>query len=83
MVTGKLLWSIGSPAGRAPELFDNDKDPHALGDVVWTVPPAGGQTPAQRWPLVHPSEADPEAGYRPPPYTIRFPLAHEPRGALA
>jgi len=69
-----MLWQIG-PA----DLVDTYKTPLALGDVVW----AAGATGDQRWPLFHPSEADPEAGYRPHPYTVRFALDHAPEGAYA
>jgi hypothetical protein len=71
---GRLLWSIGSEDGRSRELVDNYKDPNSLGDVVWT---AGGSAD-QRWPLFHPSEADPDGGYRLHPYTILFELDGKP-----
>lgn len=72
------IWRIG-PA----DLLDTYKTPLALGDAVWVVPSGGEPAPAQRWPLFHPSEADPEAGYRPHPYTVRFALDHAPAGAYA
>ncbi len=78
--TSRLIWSIGSHDGRSEQLVDNYKDPNMLGDVVWRVGTSPGEGP-QRWPLFHPSEADPEAGYRLHPYTILFPLEAEPQGA--
>ncbi|HET8631667.1 MAG TPA: polysaccharide lyase family protein, partial [Thermomicrobiales bacterium] len=80
-MTDEILWAIGAPDGRSPDLVDTYKTPNLLGDVVWTVPPAGQTAPPRRWPLFHPSEADPDAGYRPHPYTVVFPLDHEPAGA--
>jgi hypothetical protein len=74
------LWSIGSPDGRSPDLIDTYKQPTLLGDVAWRVP-SDGQPTQQRWPLFHPSEADPDAGYRLHPYTIEFSLAEAPREA--
>ena len=71
-----LLWSIGGQEGRSPDLVDNYKTPDAPGDVVWRVPADG----AQRWPLYHPSNADPLAGYRARPYRIEFGLDHAPSG---
>ena len=72
-----LLWSIGAPDGRSRDLLDNYKAPDLPGEVVWRV---GLGTP-QRWPLYHPSEADPDAGYRARPYRIEFKLEHDPAGA--
>lgn len=75
-MSDEIIWQIG-PA----DMLDTYKTPLALGDVVWVAGP--GTAPGQRWPLFHPSEADPEAGYRPHPYTVRFPLDHAPAGAYA
>ncbi|MGH2560857.1 MAG: polysaccharide lyase family protein, partial [Thermomicrobiales bacterium] len=72
------LWTIGSRDGRSADLFDNFKEPNALGDVLWQV----GASERQQWPLFHPSEADPDAGYRPHPFTVTFLLDDEPRGAF-
>lgn len=77
-MSDSVIWQIGPG-----DLLDTYKAPLALGDVIWLAPPAGGPAPAQRWPLFHPSEADPEAGYRPHPYTVRFALDHAPEGAYA
>jgi hypothetical protein len=77
-----LVWFIGSSHGRSPELVDNYKEPTSLGDVVWKA--AGSESlrdQEQRWPIFHPSEADPEGGYRFHPYTIEFRLDDEPVGA--
>ncbi|MGE5672794.1 MAG: hypothetical protein ACM3XM_02775, partial [Mycobacterium leprae] len=72
----KLLWSITDK-----DLVDNFRQPDLLGDVVWQVPSAGGAEGPRHWPLFHPSEADPDGGYRLYPYTVVFPLAAEPTGA--
>lgn len=76
----QILWSIGSADGRSPDLIDNYKEPALPGDVVWNVPGDGPAT-QQRWPLFHPSEADPDGGYRLHPYTITFSLDHRPEGS--
>lgn len=60
------VWQIG-----AADLYDNYRQPSALDPVRWQV---GGPHPPQRWPLFHASEADPEGGYRPHPYVIKFEL---------
>lgn len=73
-----VLWTIGAPDGRSADLFDNFKDPNALGDVRWRI---GDSAADQRWPLFHPSEADPDAGYRLHPYEIEFCLDEAPAGA--
>ncbi|KIL42185.1 hypothetical protein SD70_03250 [Gordoniibacillus kamchatkensis] len=72
--TEKVLWSIGSAAGYSGELFDNYKDPNRLGDIVWDADLRASTEGGRQWPMFHPSEADPEAGYRHHPYTIRFSL---------
>ncbi|WP_374713393.1 glycoside hydrolase family 38 N-terminal domain-containing protein [Symbiobacterium terraclitae] len=73
MSQGKRLWQIG-PA----DLVDNYRRPDLTGSVVWdAAAPAG----TRRWPLFHPSEADPDGGYRPYPYVIQFALPDEPQGA--
>lgn len=73
----QAIWSIGTA-----DLIDNYKAPAMPGEVVWRVP-HDGSAPAQRWPLFHPSEADPDGGYRLYPYAIEFDLDHEPSGAYA
>jgi hypothetical protein len=73
-----IIWQIG-PA----DLLDTYKTPLALGEVSWLASAAGEPAPAQCWPLYHPSEADPEAGYRLHPYTVHFALDHTPAGAYA
>ena len=75
----QLLWSIGAADGRSLDLIDNYKEPHMLDDVVWRVS-SGDQKIVQQWPSYHPSEADPEAGYRLHPRAIVFDLDHEPTG---
>ena len=72
------LWAIGAPDGKSDELMDNYKEPNNPGELVWRI---GDEQGPHRWPLFHPSEADPEAGYRLHPYTILFDLEHEPAGA--
>ncbi len=76
----QLLWAIGPASAHSPDLIDNYTDPLVVGDVVWRVP-ADGQQMEQQWPMYHPSEADPEAGYRLHPYTILFNRAGEPAAA--
>ena len=66
----EVLWEIGSADGRSGDLIDNYENPLGVGEVVWRVGESG-----QRWPLFHPSEADPEGGYRRHPYAIEFPRA--------
>jgi alpha-mannosidase len=73
----RAIWQIG-PA----DLLDTYKAPTALGDVVWEAPAPAAAAP-QRWLLFHPSEADPDAGYRLHPYTVRFALDEEPGAAYA
>jgi alpha-mannosidase len=74
-----VVWTIGAADGRSPDLYDNYKAPLAPGDVVWRVADAPG--PDRRWPLFHPSEADPDAGYRLHTYTVEFDLEREPARA--
>ncbi len=52
-----MLWRIGAPTGHSADLVDTYKQPNLLGDVTWTVGAEG-----QRWPMFHPSEADPLGG---------------------
>jgi hypothetical protein len=40
-----------------------------------------GDKKNQKWPLFHPSEADPDGGYRLYPYTIQFHLDEEPNNS--
>ena len=61
----EALWSIGGA-----DLLDTYKQPNLLDGLVWR---AGGR--GQRWPLFHPSEADPDSGYRLHPYAILFDVA--------
>ena len=58
------LWRIG-PA----DLVDNYRQPNLPGAVRWRAGAAD-----QRWPLFHPSEADPDGGYQIHPYVIEFAL---------
>lgn len=85
------LWAIGSPDGKSADLLDNYKQPNGLGAVVWRIDPsdAAGQATMEterasqtgaKWPIYHPSEADPEAGYQLHPYTILFNLDQSPTG---
>jgi hypothetical protein len=64
------LWEIGEA-----DLVDTFTQPELLGDP--TV------RPGDRFPLYHPSEADPEAGYREHPYTVAFDLAEGRPAELA
>jgi alpha-mannosidase len=52
-----------------------------VGDVVWVVQNDNSGQGQQRWPLFHPSEADPDAGYRQYAYTIVFRLDTQPQDA--
>ncbi|PYI53526.1 glycosyl hydrolase-related protein [Paenibacillus flagellatus] len=83
-MTERRIWSIGSPDGKSADLYDNYKTPTVPGDATWRVPsdPAAGNG-SQRWPIFHPSEADPEAGYRTYTYGIEFELADRPAGNCA
>ena len=71
-----LLWRIGSPDGRSPDLVDNYRDPAHFGEATWIV----GKSD-QRWPLFHASEADPDGHYRPYIHTVRFALTGSPSPA--
>ncbi|QGH33637.1 hypothetical protein GI584_06225 [Gracilibacillus salitolerans] len=73
------FWQIGSTEGKSNQLVDNYKDPTLFADVVWNVEDAHHTN--QKWPLFHPSEADPEFGYKRRPYTIKFNLDHQPQGS--
>lgn len=73
----QTLWSIGSRDGRSEQLIDNYKQPDIIGKVIWDV----AEGTEQKWPLFHPSEADPDSGYRLHPYQIHFDLDHEPTGS--
>ncbi len=75
----QLLWLIGAANEHSPELIDNYTNPLMVEDVVWRVAADGQQN--QQWPIFHPSEADPEAGYRLHPRTIVFSLDHAPAAA--
>lgn len=76
MIAAPPLWAIDTS-----DLVDTYKEPNLLGDVVWRVPRAGEEVAEQRWPLFHPSEADPEGGYRLHPYTVEFWLDEAPAGS--
>jgi alpha-mannosidase len=67
----RLLWSIGSPDGRSNQLVDNYKEPNLFTHHIFHV---NKDHENQKWPLFHPSEADPDAGYQFHPYTITFNL---------
>lgn len=69
-MVGEPLWAIGPD-----DLLDNYERPDPDASVVWR-PGAG-----DRWPLFHPSDADPDAGYREHPYAIEFELADAPAEA--
>lgn len=77
----KRLWSIGAADGISPQLFDNYKDPNRLGDIVWDADEEGSAARGERWPMFHPSEADPDSGYREHPYTVRFTVRGAPAAA--
>jgi alpha-mannosidase len=81
------LWQIGSADKPSPDLVDNYKNPNMLGDVIWQVKNAGShelshglENDGQKWPVFHPSEADPEGGYQFHPYRVRFELEDDPTG---
>ncbi|HBY98156.1 MAG TPA: hypothetical protein DEP84_30140 [Chloroflexi bacterium] len=74
----EVLWSIGSRDGRSEALVDTYTEPNRLGNVIWRVATSVSEPQAQRWPLFHPSEADPDAGYRLHPYSIEFLLDSAP-----
>lgn len=59
-----VCWAI-----EPEDLLDTYKTPLALEGATWRP-----GLPPRSWPLYHPSEADPEAGYRPHPYTVCFSL---------
>ncbi|MDF2628779.1 MAG: hypothetical protein K0R39_2610 [Symbiobacteriaceae bacterium] len=68
----RILWSVQS--------FDNNyTQPDRPGRFVWRATDGEWEGP-QQWPLFHPSEADPEAGYRAFTYTVEFSLDEEPAG---
>lgn len=71
-----VLWSIGSPDGHSEQLVDNYKEPKLLENVHYHVDDAS----TDKWPLFHPSEADPDSGYCLHPYKISFQLEEEPVG---
>lgn len=73
----KVIWSIGSTESGAEDLFDNYKDPNRLGDIVWDADAKCSSTLGTKWPMFHPSEADPDGGYRLHPYTIHFSLEEQ------
>jgi alpha-mannosidase len=75
-VNEQQLWSIGSDDGRSEQLIDNYKQPDLFDEVVWNV--SAKEQLEQKWPIFHPSEADPDFGYRARPYTIKFDLPYEP-----
>lgn len=72
-----VIWSIGSTESGAADLLDNYKDPNRLGDIVWDAEAKCSSTQGTKWPMFHPSEADPDGGYRLHPYTIQFSLEDE------
>jgi hypothetical protein len=72
-----VLWSI-----EAPDFVNNYGNPNMLGDVTWRVPPRGRKEEGSvRWPLFHPSEADPDSGYRRHPYVVEFEVEGVPADA--
>lgn len=75
-MTAQRLWWIG-----APDLVNNYADQSQTGDITWRVPPGGREEGPVRWPLFHPSEADPDSGYRLHPYTIEFHVEGQPADA--
>lgn len=70
----KLIWQIGEPNSDLRGFQDNYRDPDAVTRRVWTIGENGRQTDADSWPLFHVSNADPDGGYKPHPYTVRFRL---------
>ncbi|SDO39340.1 Polysaccharide lyase family 4, domain III [Paenibacillus sp. yr247] len=73
----KVIWSIGSTESGAEDLFDNYKVPNRLGDIIWDADAKCSTTKGTKWPMFHPSEADPDGGYRLHPYTIQFNLEEQ------
>ena len=79
---GKLVWQIGQPDKNYAELaiarnyggFAGRFDRQPL---VFEI---GRGDPARDWPFIQPGPIDAWAGNREHPFTIRFPLAEEPRG---
>jgi len=74
----QLLWSIGAKDGRSTQLVDNYKQPTIFDGHVFNV---DEEPETQDWPLFHPSEADPDAGYKLHPYLIKFSLNEIPSGS--
>ncbi|NUK30272.1 hypothetical protein HT574_09270 [Parageobacillus sp. VR-IP] len=77
----QVIWSIGSSNGCSREFVDNYKQPDLLGNVVYYA--TNQEKSTQKWPLFHPSEADPDGGYRFYPFTIKFHLSEQPKGDYA
>ncbi|GGH84824.1 hypothetical protein JOD43_003085 [Pullulanibacillus pueri] len=71
-----ILWSIGSPDGHSEDLIDNYKNPNITEGINYCV----DEHSSAQWPLFHPSEADPDGGYRLHPYKITFQLEEKPEG---
>ncbi len=68
----EIIWSIGSKGGRYGQLLDNYKEP-ITDEVLYDIE-KNKEGSVQKWPLFHPSEADPDSGYRHHPYKIKFKL---------
>ncbi|HWI65967.1 MAG TPA: glycoside hydrolase family 38 C-terminal domain-containing protein [Symbiobacteriaceae bacterium] len=68
----RILWSVTA-------FHNNYTQPDRPGDFVWQAAGGGCEGPRQ-WPLFHPSEADPEAGYRCYRYGVAFGVDEEPSG---
>ncbi|HYF91066.1 MAG TPA: hypothetical protein VD969_02345 [Symbiobacteriaceae bacterium] len=66
----RIIWSVS-------EFFNNYRQPDRPGDFVFRATDGEREGPAA-WPLFHPSEADPEAGYRTYTYTVIFDLPADP-----
>ncbi|SFE98935.1 Glycosyl hydrolases family 38 N-terminal domain-containing protein [Paenibacillus catalpae] len=72
MNKGPLIWQVGEPNSDLRGFHDNYRDPDTVTRRVWTIGENGKPMDAEPWPLFHVSNADPDGGYKPHPYTVRF-----------
>jgi hypothetical protein len=81
----QVVWQIGRPDKSYAEFALARNYPAFQGrfgqqPLVFEI---GRSDPARDWPFIQPGPADPWAGSREHPFTIRFTLADEPRGLFA